>query len=302
MQTEKIKLYKVRDFSDKFNATFDFVKQNFKPMFRFMTYFLLPLSLLLGLLLSGMTTAMMAMGADMESASMNTGLIARYGGMIIVVYMAMIVVSALVYSFVQAYEQRDGGLQGVQWTDLKGFFGRNCKRLLLLFFAGFLIGTVAATVIVLLAILSPWTLVLTLPLLFVGLLPLFYWPSIYLLEEKKLWPALVRCYHLGMPTWGGIFIISLVMYLLVQVMTMVFAIPYYIVIGITAFTGVTGEIGGFGAVVLQFCSFLSTTLLYFASLMFSTLYLLALIYQYSHAAEKIDGMSVDKRISEFDTF
>lgn len=302
MQTEKIKLYKVRDFGDKFNATFDFAKQNFKPMFKFMTYFLLPMSLILGLLMSGMTTAMIAMGNGTAANSMSDGLLARYGGMLIIIYAAVIVVATLVYSFVQVYEQRDGGLQDLRWADLKAFFKRNCKRLILLFIISLLLGFAAMMVIVLLAVVSLWTLALTIPLFIVGLLPLCYWPSIYLLEGKKLWPAFIRCYHLGMPTWGGIFVITLVMYLLVQVVTMVFAIPYYIVIGVTAFMGIDGSIGGFGAVALQFLSFLSTTLLYFASLTLSSLTILALIYQYSHAAEKIDGMSVDRRINEFDTF
>ena len=47
METEKpkIALYVKRSFGEKFNASFDFIKENWKLMLKYATYLLLPLCL-----------------------------------------------------------------------------------------------------------------------------------------------------------------------------------------------------------------------------------------------------------------
>ena len=47
METEKpkIALYVKRSFGEKFNASFDFIKENWKLMLKYATYLLLPLVL-----------------------------------------------------------------------------------------------------------------------------------------------------------------------------------------------------------------------------------------------------------------
>ena len=42
---EKIKLYAVRDFGQRLSVVMDFLRQNWKPLLLYLTYFLLPLSL-----------------------------------------------------------------------------------------------------------------------------------------------------------------------------------------------------------------------------------------------------------------
>lgn len=48
MQIErpKIELYKVRNFGNKFSATFDFIRENYKLWLRLCTYLLLPLCMI----------------------------------------------------------------------------------------------------------------------------------------------------------------------------------------------------------------------------------------------------------------
>ena len=43
--TEKIELYAVRDFGQRLTVVMDFLRQNWKPVLIYLTYFLLPLSL-----------------------------------------------------------------------------------------------------------------------------------------------------------------------------------------------------------------------------------------------------------------
>ena len=48
-QKPKIALYVQRSFGEKLTATFDFIKENWKPLMKFTTYLMLPLCLLQGL-------------------------------------------------------------------------------------------------------------------------------------------------------------------------------------------------------------------------------------------------------------
>ena len=53
-QKPKIALYVQRSFGEKLTATFDFIKENWKPLMKFTTYLMLPLCLLQGLSLNGL--------------------------------------------------------------------------------------------------------------------------------------------------------------------------------------------------------------------------------------------------------
>jgi hypothetical protein len=41
-----IKLYSRRSFNQKLSDTFDFAKENWKPLFRLLTYFVLPIAII----------------------------------------------------------------------------------------------------------------------------------------------------------------------------------------------------------------------------------------------------------------
>ena len=47
-QKPKIALYVQRSFGEKLTATFDFIKENWKPLMKFTTYLMLPLCVLQG--------------------------------------------------------------------------------------------------------------------------------------------------------------------------------------------------------------------------------------------------------------
>lgn len=52
LQKPKIAMYAKRSFGDKLNATFDFIKENWKPLLKFTTYLILPLCLIQALSLN----------------------------------------------------------------------------------------------------------------------------------------------------------------------------------------------------------------------------------------------------------
>ena len=67
-QKPKIAMYVKRSFGEKLNASFDFIRENWKLMLKFTTYLLLPLCLIQALSLNGMMKGVMS-AADMDISS-----------------------------------------------------------------------------------------------------------------------------------------------------------------------------------------------------------------------------------------
>ena len=60
-QKPKVAMYVKRSFGDKLNASFDFIKENWKILLKFTTYLLLPVSLIQALSLNGLMGGAFAM-------------------------------------------------------------------------------------------------------------------------------------------------------------------------------------------------------------------------------------------------
>ena len=73
-QKPKIALYVQRSFGEKLTTTFDFIKENWKPLMKFTTYLMLPLCLLQGLSLNGLMSGTMALG-DMTGGSFDSSVV-----------------------------------------------------------------------------------------------------------------------------------------------------------------------------------------------------------------------------------
>ena len=78
-QKPKIALYVQRSFGEKLTATFDFIKENWKPLMKFTTYLMLPLCLLQGLSLNGLMSGTMALG-DMTGGSFDSSVVGASTG------------------------------------------------------------------------------------------------------------------------------------------------------------------------------------------------------------------------------
>ena len=80
----------------------------------------------------------------------------------------------------------------------------------------------------LLAFLSLFTLFLTIPLLIAFVVPLALWAPIYLFEDITVMESFKKTFRLGFATWGGVFLISLIMGFIANVLQGVTMMPWYI--------------------------------------------------------------------------
>lgn len=201
---------------------------------------------------------------------------------------------------IRLYIEREERLNGILFNDIKPLLLRNIKRLFIIgVFCSFLL-LLAVIIIVLLAVLTPFTLLLTLPLLFAFAIPLALMAPIYLFEDISLMEAFRKTFRLGFATWGGVFLILIVMGLIASVLQGIVSIPWYIIYIVKmVFTMSDGGEAG-SSVGLNFAQYLFSVLMLYGSYLSAMFTVVGLVYQYGHASEVVDSITVESDIDNFD--
>lgn len=305
-QKPKIALYVKRSFGEKLTATFGFVNENWKVLLKYCVYLLLPVCLIQGLSMNSfMQSYMGAVSSAGDGLGENTAMLYRlgyaYGALILLYMIGGLVLTSLLYSLIKLYNEREDRLKGIAFADLKPLLFSNAKRLFIvgLFTTG--ISCVAVFAIVFLTVITPWTLLFTIPFLIACIFPLSLLPSVYLFEQISVWDAFLKAFRLGFATWGGVFGVTFVTGFIGNVVQGVFSIPYMValVVGVALTTsGMQTEMtasAGFG-----FMNYLFAVLMTFGIYLSLIFTLLGIVYQYGHACEVMDSVSVEEDINRFE--
>lgn len=299
---ERIPLYQVRNFGEKFNATFDFFKQTWKVLFRFSLYLLLPLSLLQTVGMDEYYSTTFAMSTTNAGETDPVTLLSQMGAPLLVVILVSIVATVAVFSLVYSlmkYYRQGGALDGLTFKAFwKEVMGRVCLRVCLMMLFGTLLTVLACTLAGLLAYVTPFSLIVTIPAILVFALPLALWAPSYLLEDDtNMIDALRKSYRYGMKTWGSLFVLMLVMSIIVYMASCILMMPgmIMIVIKVLAFP----QIEGFGSMAYAFVTFIVMAAGMFFNWMAMLPYLIAFGYHYGSAAEKIDNVTAADDIAHF---
>ena len=306
-QKPKIALYVQRSFGEKLTATFDFIKENWKPLMKFTTYLMLPLCLLQGLSLNGLMSGTMALG-DMTGGSFDSSVVGAsimalvtYYSLYAVLYLlGTVMLTSLVYALVRTYNEREERLNGIVFGDIKPLLLRNVKRLFLMGIACGFLFLFAVILVVLLAVLTPFTLILTIPLLFAFMIPLVLMSPIYLFEDISLGEAFAKTFRLGFATWGGIFLILIVMGLIASVLQTIVSIPWYVIYIVKMIFTMSDGGATSSSVGLNFAQYLFSILMLYGSYLSAIFSIVGLVYQYGHASEVVDSITVESDIDNFD--
>lgn len=307
-QKAKVAMYAKRSFGDKMNASFDFIKENRKPLFKFITYLILPLCLIQALSLNGlMNGSMSALMSGAQAGNSNpfaaygTMFWANYGLSIFCYMVGSIILTSLIYSLIITYNNRDERLEGITLSALKPLLLKNAGKMLKLTLLAILLLILVMAVIALLAYLTPYTLFLTLPLLIVCIIPVALLTPIYLFENIGLMDALKKTFRLGFATWGGVLAISLIMGFIGGILQSIAMLPWYIGTIVKYFFAISDS----GSVVTvspvyNFFLYLMGILQTFGAYIGSVFTIIGLAYQYGHASEVVDSVSVEDDIDNFD--
>jgi hypothetical protein len=209
--------------------------------------------------------------------------------------------TSIIYGLMQVYNQREERLAGVTFADLKPFLFKNIRRLLVMVLFCIGLTIVVGIVMGILVVASPFTLLLTIPLLIACAVPLALFTPIYLFEEIGILAAFWKTFRLGFATWGGVFLVSLVMGLISSVLQGVTTTPWYIATIVKYFfmlSDTQNELtisAGYSFMVYLLA--IVQTFGAYLSMIFS---LIGMVYQYGHASEVVDSISVESEIDKFE--
>lgn len=305
MMYQKIPLYKARDFSDKFSATFGFFRQTWRVMLRTYLYFVLPVTVILAIGMDGYYDSVFstAFGASSSPSLASSFPWASYVLLLVGGILASAMMLAVVYSVMTEYYTGTSNINSLAPRDMWPVLSRNILRslaltALLLVFAVLMIA-VSAFLVYHLTVFGFFIAMA----IFAVLVPVFsLWPAVYLLErDNAVFPSLAIAFRYGFKTWGGLVVLLIVMGIIVYAISCLLIMPGAIMSGLKAvvFPGAFME-GGIGSVAYAFVQFVLILAALFAGNFAYSLLFEAVAFHYGHAAEVLDNVSVDDDINHFE--
>ena len=299
----KILFYKQRTFSEIVNVTFEFIRENWRPVLKYMVYILLPLSLVLALVMNEFYKITGFSGiADAASYGYNNEditLIIYFLAVTFVNFIGMVLFHSLIFTLIELYNTRSFGLSGISWSDIRPviwkFFGKSVALSLTLFF----IILIAVLVVGLLVVATPFTLILTIPAFIAALVPLAFAYPEYLYGKGALLQSLSHSYTLGWRCWVSIFGISLLTGLISGVLQTITSMPQQVTILFRAIMASSNDAEAMSP-LMSFIFYIFGVISSFGGYVASTVIPIAISYLYAHAKEKYDGLTMFSDIENFD--
>lgn len=299
-----VSLYAERTFTQKFNDTLEFCSRNWKVLLRILTYFLLPLSILQALSLNAYMQGMM----DMQGINSMTGTdgallqsLSGYAATIVFTVIGMALLTSIVYSMMAVYEEKKEDINGMTLKQLWPVIRRNIPRVAAATGTMVAFSVLAILLAVLLALVSPFLVVIPLFGYLALIMPLSLLYPVYVFEKISLVEAVKKAVGLGFKTWGGILAITFVVSLIVGIVSNMVGMPYSIMIIMKSMAGVNSEISTFtNGPLFAAATYIFGVLTTFVSYVGYSIIAVALAYQYGHAAEKFDTGRIADQISDFD--
>lgn len=209
--------FKSRTVLGKLSASFKFMNENLGTLLKLGTYLLLPV-----VIVQGVYSAIY--GYVPANYVYDAGYVAATAVTVLFLIVCLCLFNSLIYTLIRKYATR-GDLPSYRLKDLKEPLLANAKKVFLLGLALFVVFGLYTMLAGLLAWLSLYTLILTIPLFFVLVLPFFFSAYVYILEELPLFAALKKAFVMGMRAWGSTFAVLFVTGLLAGIIQFVAYLP-----------------------------------------------------------------------------
>lgn len=309
----RINLYASRSIGETLSATFDFVTQNFVPLIKFLSAFLLPVSALMGLSYQSMFSSFAHIENLNDETEQILSVVSSYLPVLLLCLIGALLTVAVTYTLMQKYQQRDNLLKGITLNEIKPLLKHNLWRLLKMLLLLTLIGMVAFVALVLVATMimaiggkfEAFLFLLYMAMLAIALPLGLVLPMCVFEPELGLFSCVKKALRLGFKTWGTLFVVMLVITMLVQIVSLILIIPFMF----TTVASMFFEIDSSQYASLAYTSsawfsvltFASSLLFCFGLLLMSALSFVAFAFCYGRAADKVEGVSVKNAVQNFDS-
>ena len=124
VETPKIELYRVRTFTDKLTDTFNFLRENWRPMLKYFLYMMLPVSIILALPFNHFFEGYFKLIGSVEKGNFmsNTEML-LYGisavASVVIGILAFLLLQSLVFAMIRVYNRRPQRLKDLLYTDFR---------------------------------------------------------------------------------------------------------------------------------------------------------------------------------------
>jgi hypothetical protein len=297
----KIALYAKRSFGDKMNITIAFIRENWKPLLKYLTYFILPVCLVQSLSLNKFMANTIVQATTKSDTMPDIWFFVQYGSMFLLYLIGYILTATLVYTMMKTYSNREERLSNITMNMMKPLFFHHLLRVIITILVLIVVFAAFTTFIILLGMASPFTLIITIPALLFMIIPATLFTPTYLFEDISLGQAITKTCRIGYRTWGGTFLIGLIMGIFAYIVQIVMSLPWYISFMINTILGINNGNQITTSVGFSFMLYLFGIILTFGNYLSTTLILIGFSYQYGHASEAVDNVTIDEDIEKFDT-
>lgn len=307
----RIEYHKTRDFGKKINATIEFIKQNFKPLFKAMLYIAGPPVILGSILMAQILDNFMniltysTQGIDPELDELM-GLISPAIGAAIFLVIGGTALIAVVYDYMILYEKqgKDIAVREV-WELTKRSFWRVLGTMLLYVLVLMLAYVVMLIPTFLLAAISP-------ALTFIGII-IFYAGAVYVVvsfslifivmayEKVNFGTAVTRCFQLIKSKWWSTFGLFIVTSLIQSVISSIFFLPWYIIFILKMLHSTDANTFDEPGVVTQLAGTICLLFYLVISYLLYCVPLVALAFQYFNLVELKESKGLMAKIETFGT-
>ena len=273
-----MQLLQERDFGQKVNAVFEFLKLNFVPLMTAMLYITGPVAIIAGMALGVYQSSMLSVLGSVETPSggnpflgnIFSTLTPAYFIYIFLFVIASVFASLTVYGYVLEYEERGGNVPIITPLDVWGRVKEN-----ILSYIGY---SILLFIIIIFALCF-----LIIPGVYVSV-PLSLIYMVLMREKLGFSQAMSRCFYLIKDKWWSTFGLIVIMSVIQAIVAYIFQIPtliFYVLkmlhileSGSTIVSTISGVIATIGGILV------------------SSILNLAIVFQYYNLLERHEGLGI----------
>lgn len=309
-----IEFQRLRDFSMKVNATFEFVKQNFKSLAKSILVIAGPPALL----------GSFVMGNFLEEFMNFSQMLGRAGGatqatnyfasadfwlqillLMVLGLFSFVFTLATINNYIILYgEKKTNQIEIPEvWARVRETFWMYFLNSIFFGILALIAYVVLVVPVVLLATISPWLIFFGILFLIAALFYLVFSTSLTFFicgyEKKGFFDSIARSFYLVRDKWWSTFGLISVLYIIVMVISYVFMVPYYIVIFSTSLHQSSPDSFAAPSDTLLLVTKIFFTLYYLAQILLYTLPNVGIAFQYFNLVELKEAKGLMKDIENF---
>jgi len=307
MQTtqQKISFRQSRDFGELFNVTIKFFKQNFKPLFKCMLLIAGPFVIVSSIAGAFYQSNMVSFTSMLRNAGVFSNLFTpAYFILIIFSILGSLVLMGVVFEYMLLYSEKGPGeftvgdvarkLFGDAWKIISTFLGLFLLMVIVIAILALLVGGLTSA--------SPALGILFAIALFLGMFILgppliFVFTAAYLVRMKEslgVFASIGKARALMSDNFWWTWLIIVCAYLIVLILSMVFAIPQMFISFMVMFNGVKGNDSSTLNLVFMIITGLST----FCTTFLYSVFIVITNFHYFSLVEQKEGLGLFERIDE----